>query len=246
MSIVQEIRQKIDIVTVIGSHVSLKKHGREYIGICPFHGEKTPSFFVNPQKGVFFCFGCQAKGNIFDFYTKYYNVGFNDALKYFANQAGIELKPITTNDLQKYDYIKKLHMLCELAKNYFSNQLFLDQNRVILDYLLERNLNINIIKHFDLGYCPVNNDKLFEILKANDANEEDLLEIGLKNFSSKGSIYESFKDRIIFPIKDIQGRVIAFGGRAVNDSVPKYLNSKESKIFSKKIYYMVYTWQLNI
>lgn len=235
MSTIEDIRNKLDIVQIIGQHIKLKPHGKEYLGICPFHGEKTPSFFVNPAKGVFYCFGCQAKGNVFDFYSKFNNVSFNITLQHFANMLGITLAPLSEKELEQKSYKQKLLNLCTLATNYFKDNLHNTNNVNALNYLLNRGLSLATINNFNLGYSLANNNQLWEVLYANGANEEDLLEIGLKAYNSNGIIYEPFKERIIFPIINLNNQTIAFGGRTMLANVqPKYLNSKESLLFSKK------------
>jgi DNA primase catalytic core len=235
MNIVEEIRAKINIVDIISPTVALKKHGTEYLGRCPFHGEKSASFFVNPRKGVYYCFGCGVKGNVFDFYMQTNNTSFAETLEIFAQKLNIVLPKNSGINKESADKKQKLLKTLSLANTYFKEQLHLKNNTFALDYLLKRGLSEDIIKIFELGYAKENNNELFEILNANGIFEEDLLEAGLKSYNANGLIYEPFRERIMFPIKNTKGETIAFGGRGLNNDVmPKYLNSKENLVFSKK------------
>ena len=235
MDIVEEIRNKISLVDLVSQKVKLTKKGREYIGNCPFHTEKSPSFYVNPTKGFYYCFGCGAKGNAFNFCMEIYHISFREALQMLATQCNIVLdekfvfKENTAND--------NLYKICKIANEYFVNNLYQDNPHCknAYNYLIKRGLTPQIIKDFQLGYASFDNKKLFDLLLSENIYEEDILEVGLKSYSQNNNdLYEFFRNRIIFPITNPSGKIIAFGGRVLDDSKPKYLNTKESHIFHKK------------
>lgn len=233
---INQLRDTISIVDVVQEKVSLTKKGREYMGLCPFHGEKTPSFYVNPNKGFYYCFGCQSKGNIFTFYQEIYKMSFFEAIESLANKAGLSVpSKLNLNDAFKEDTKKNILIsICEKAKNYYSKNLFLAENKKYLDYLKNRGLKKETIEYFNLGLSLNSTIELWGELEKEGFYVEDILEVGLKNHNQKGDIYDFFRNRIIFPIKDNLGKTIAFGGRGMGDEIPKYLNTKESYIFHKK------------
>ncbi len=235
MDIVEEIRNKISLVDVVSKKVKLTKKGKEYIGNCPFHNEKTPSFYVNPAKGFYYCFGCSAKGNVFNFYMEIYHISFKETLQILAKECNIVLDE---KNFFKEDKSKdNLYKICKLANEYFVNNLYQDnsQSKKAYNYLINRGFSLQTIKDFKLGYASLSNKKLFDLLLSEKLYDEDVLEVGLKNYSQNNNeMYEFFRDRIIFPITNASGQIIAFGGRVLDDSKPKYLNTKESKIFHKK------------
>jgi DNA primase len=229
---IEKIRNALSIVEVVKEKVKLSKKGREYQGLCPFHGEKTPSFYVNATKGFYYCFGCQAKGNIFNFYMDIYHMSFVEAIEALAKKANISL-PQNIN-FQANDQKQKLYDICTLAKNYFVKQLNSVAGVESLQYLQSRGISKESIQKFELGYACGNNSELWKLCEQQNIYEEDLLILGLKNHSKNGDSYDFFHDRLMFPIKDKQGRTIGFGGRTLTSENPKYLNSKESPIFYKK------------
>ncbi|MDR0483712.1 MAG: DNA primase, partial [Alphaproteobacteria bacterium] len=231
-----QLRDTISIVDVVQERVSLSKKGREYLGLCPFHNEKSPSFYVNPQKGFYYCFGCSAKGSIFTFYQEIYGMSFAEAVKALAEKAGIALpQKLNLSEVYKEDTRKKtLIGIAEEARAYFSKNLFAPEGKKALDYLKNRGLSLETIKQFNLGFTLSSSQPLWESLERNGIHDEDILEVGLKNHNQKGELYDFFRNRVIFPIADNLGKTIAFGGRGMGDEMPKYLNSKESYIFHKK------------
>ena len=231
-----QLRDSISIVDVVQEKVSLTKKGREYMGLCPFHGEKTPSFYVNPAKGFYYCFGCQAKGNIFTFYQEVYKMTFTEAVENLAQKAGINIPAkLNLSEAFKEDSKKNnLISICESANHYFVQNLFSLEGKQALDYLRARGLKKETIEYFNLGFALNSSKPLWDELEKNGHYDEDILEIGLKNHNQKGDIYDFFRNRVIFPIKDAFGKTIAFGGRGMADEIPKYLNTKESHIFHKK------------
>lgn len=233
--ILDTIRQKISLIDVISRVVSLAPKGREYTGCCPFHSEKTPSFFVNPYKGFYYCFGCGAKGNIFSFYCNYYHLSFVEALNQIATDWGIEL-PKNVN-YKSFEVNRSLESINKNFLDYCVSNL--SKNEKVKKYLLDRCLSKIIIKKFDIGYSEEYGEN--DIIRSGSIPYEDILELGLLSVSKKGYLYPTFKNRIIFPIRDISGKILGFGGRVLDDSLPKYLNSKDSKLFSKrKILYGLY------
>jgi DNA primase len=234
MDILEILRDKISIVEVVSQKVSLQKKGREYTGCCPFHSEKTPSFYVNPQKGFYYCFGCGAKGNIFNFYMEIYRYSFKESVIELAKQFNITLPAnLVLNQTPSYN---QLFELTSLVNDYFMQNLIAPKvdSQKAYSYLLNRGLSAEIIKKFKIGYASLYNEEIFNTMVNKNIKEEDILETGLKSFSSHGEIYEFFRNRIIFPIFNIKNQIVAFGGRVLDDSKPKYLNSKESSIFHKK------------
>ncbi len=223
----EQIKDTISIVAEISKITTLHKKGREYTGCCPFHKEKTPSFYVNPIKGFYYCFGCGAKGNIFNFYTDYYRMSFPEAVKSLADQAGIKIPK--SFKIETIDYKKKYYELTNAFADYSSKQLLHSIDAI--NYLKNRGIKEKTLKEFYLGYIPHKYEDFFN--NYSDYYTE-ILDIGLKAMSERQQEYTFLRNRIIFPILDIKGNIIAFGGRTLTDENPKYLNTKESKIFSKK------------
>lgn len=231
-STVQQIKQRLSIVDEVRTSVKLTKKSRNYVGLCPFHKEKTPSFTVDVSKEVFHCFGCGEGGDIFAFVMKIQNISFPQALEYLADKAGVQLtyKKVDKHEQEKN---KNLYELLSEANLFFQSNLFNNEGKEALNYLYGRNLNYDIIKKFEIGFAT-NNNKLTQHLLNSGYTQEQLMEVGLKA-RGENNIYEVFRNRIIFPIKNIKGQVIAFGGRGINSKdLPKYLNSKDSSVFHKK------------
>ncbi|MDK8639647.1 DNA primase [Niallia taxi] len=233
---VNEVKQAIDIVDVIGEHVALTKQGRNYLGLCPFHGEKTPSFSVSPEKQIFHCFGCHAGGNVFTFLMDLQGYSFQEAAFHLAERANVDLgvelqesgnKPAISKDLQQM-----LDAHDQLTKFYHHILVNTTDAEHALQYLLDRGFTREVIEKFQIGYAPNQWDFAVKYLKKYDAS---LMEkAGLIIKSEKGDKYfDRFRDRIMFPIYDRNGNPIAFSGRTLGDSTPKYLNSPETPIFNK-------------
>lgn len=230
----EEIKSRVDIVDFISEYVSLKKAGQNWRGLCPFHSEKTPSFMVSPSKQIFHCFGCGSGGDIFAFLVKYENLTFKESLNLLAKRAGVEL-----SDSSKYGTARgEKEPLMGLYKDAnFFYQENLRKNPAAMSYLAKRGIDTGSQKLFSIGYAPEKWDALFSYLKRKDYKPEIIKKAGLVSSGTKG-YYDAFRNRIIFPIFDLRGDVVAFGGRVMDDSLPKYLNSSESLIFSKsKILY---------
>ena len=233
--VVEEVRMKNDIVDVISGYVRLQKKGSNYFGLCPFHNEKSPSFSVSPGKQMYYCFGCGAGGNVFTFIMEYENYTFAEAIKYLADRAGVALPEIEYSEEAKKQENKRgilLEINKEAAK-YFYYQLRGEQGRIAYRYLTERQLLEETIKNFGLGYSNKYSDDLLKYLKKQGYSDKLLSEAGLVNHDEKNGMYDKFWNRVMFPIQDINHRVIGFGGRVMGDGKPKYLNSPETPVFDK-------------
>ncbi|RQD75463.1 MAG: DNA primase, partial [Candidatus Syntrophonatronum acetioxidans] len=234
---IEEVRQHFDLVEVISGYTSLKKAGRNYTGLCPFHSEKTPSFTVSPEKQLYHCFGCGAGGNVFSFIMAVENLSFPEAVKFLANRAGITLPERQLSEQgKKIKIIKEeLAEINELSMKYFQQVLFkTEMGKKALNYLIRRGLDKEIIKKFQLGYSLPQWDKLINFLKGKGYTQENILKAGLASRSERGSYYDRFRNRIMFPIFNQQNMVIGFGGRVMDDSQPKYLNSPETILYNKR------------
>ena len=233
--LVEEIRSKNDIVDVISSYVRLEKKGSSYFGLCPFHNEKSPSFSVSRQKQMYYCFGCGAGGNVFTFLMEYENFSFLEALKYLADRAGVELpEPEYSGEAKKRADIKAILLeMNKVAAQYFYVQLLRPQGGHALTYLKDRKLSDDTIKAFGLGYSNKYSDDLYKFLKSKGYKDEMIAQAGLISVDEKQGVYDKFWNRVMFPIMDVNSRVIGFGGRVMGDAKPKYLNSPETIIFDK-------------
>jgi len=231
--LISEIIEKNDIVDVISQYMNLKKSGRNYVGLCPFHSEKTPSFNVSPDKQLFYCFGCGVGGNVSTFIQKIEKLNYPESLAFLAERAGIELK-VAPNEKEKEKSRRKklLYKINREAARFFYNNLKIQSPAI--KYLKDRGLSIDTIRKFGLGYSLDSWDSLKKYLAAKGISPELVCSAGLlvkKNNSD--DYYDRFRNRIMFPIIDLKGNVIAFGGRVMDDSKPKYLNSPETEIYSK-------------
>ncbi|MCP4394257.1 MAG: DNA primase [Alphaproteobacteria bacterium] len=235
-----ELRARISVADVVGRRVKLTKKGREYQGLCPFHNEKTPSFTVNEEKGFYHCFGCGAHGDIIKFEMEIGGLGFMEAIEKLAAQAGMQVPKSTPQNIEKEKKRTTLIETIEFACDFFEKQLRMPTGKEAYSYLLQRGLSKETIKKFRLGFAPSGN-ALKAALSRENIQEGLGLEAGLIGKSTDRSrpSYDYFRNRIIFPIMDIKGRPIAFGGRVMDDNVqPKYLNSPETSLFHKgKILY---------
>tara|TARA_B100001057_G_scaffold498744_1_gene606883 strand:- start:1228 stop:3006 length:1779 start_codon:yes stop_codon:yes gene_type:complete len=227
-----EIRLRVKVSQVVGKYVQLKKRGKEFIGLSPFKNEKTPSFTVNDEKGFYHCFSTGEHGNIFDFLMKTRSLKFGEAVRTLASEAGMQIFKFTKYDKEKEEKYERYKQIIKEYSDYFQNQLFEKKNLFALDYLKERKLSEDAIKKFKLGYVPVNN--FFEQL-SKKYSTEDIKSTGLYYFVEKSQKFvDRFKNRIIFPIFNLSGDVIAFGGRIINDTnLAKYINSPETEFFKK-------------
>lgn len=225
-----DLKAQLNIVDIIGREVQLKKSGSNYMGLCPFHSEKTPSFSVNEGKQFFHCFGCGKSGDVIGFVQEYYKLPFMEAVEKLATENGIKLPERRTSG-PKIDY-DKYHGINAKAARFFYNSLGIKGNKG-LAYLRKRGLTNETITAFGLGYAPASGHALVDFLRKEGVADEDMLKLGLANQGREG-LYDKFRDRVMFPIISTQDKVIGFGGRAIADIKPKYLNSPESEIFLKK------------
>lgn len=232
--IVEEVRSRNDIVDVISGYVKLQKKGSNYFGLCPFHSEKSPSFSVSPSKQMYYCFGCGAGGNVITFIMEYENYSFPEALAFLADRAGIEL-PKVEYDKEAREQADLKAVLLEInrtAANYFYYQLKQPHGQIGYRYLKERKLSDETIKRFGLGFANKTSDDLYRYLKSKGYADQILKETGLVTIEERGT-HDKFWNRVMFPIMDVNNRVIGFGGRVMGDGTPKYLNSPETKLFDK-------------
>ncbi len=225
---IDSVLEKIDIVELIRPRIHLKRSGQNWSGLCPFHQEKTPSFSVSAVKQFFYCFGCHAHGNAIKFLMQYDRLSFIDAITQLANQAGMVI-PINENP--KAASYKPLYQLLNRLTDYYQQQLI--NNKTAYDYLIQRGLTDEIIKHYRLGYAPDSWELIQRELKFNAIENKQLSTLGMISISSRET-YAKMRQRVMFPIRNIKGDVIAFGGRILNNAInPKYLNSPETPIFHK-------------
>ena len=233
--LIEEVRSRNDIVDVISGYVHLQKKGANYFGLCPFHNEKSPSFSVSRSKQMYYCFGCGAGGNVFTFLMEYENDTFPEAVKALADRAGISLPEADESEEAKREQSKRSRLLAinKEAAKYFYFQLRAKQGEPGLHYLRKRQLTDETIHRFGLGYAIKTADDLVLYLKGKGYSEELIREAGLCNTDEKHGMYDKFWNRVMFPIEDINHRVIGFGGRVMGDGKPKYLNSPETPIFDK-------------
>ncbi|MDY4693910.1 MAG: DNA primase [Blautia sp.] len=233
--IIEEVRSKNDIVDVVSQYVKLNKRGSTYFGLCPFHNEKTPSFSVTPSRQMYYCFGCGAGGNVFNFVMEYENFTFGEALKALADRAGVELPRMEYSSQAREKAQKKSTLLeiNKLAASYFYYQLRGENGKKAYEYLKGRHLSDETMQKFGLGYSDKYSDDLYKYLKSKNYSDELLRESGLFNVDERHGMYDKFWNRVIFPIMDVNSRVIGFGGRVMGDGKPKYLNSPETMIFDK-------------
>lgn len=233
--LVEEIRIRNDIVDVIGSYVKLQKKGSNHMGLCPFHNEKSASFSVSSSKQMYHCFGCGVGGNVFTFIMEYENYTFVEALKLLAERAGIKLPEAEySEEEKKAANIKgKLLEINKEAAKYYFYQLKSERGQAAYDYLKNRELSDETIKQFGLGYSNKTGDDLYQYLKHLGYDDMILKDSGLINMDETRKVYDKFWNRVMFPIMDVNNRVIGFGGRVMGDGMPKYLNSPETKLFDK-------------
>ncbi|MBQ1173425.1 MAG: DNA primase [Lachnospiraceae bacterium] len=233
--LVEEVRQKNDIVDVVSGYVRIKQKGANYVGLCPFHNEKTGSFSVSPSRQIFKCFGCGIGGNVFTFVMQYENYTFVEAMKMLAERAGIKLPEAEYDENAKKAMNKKARIM-ELNKdaaNYFYFQLRAPQGEVGMKYFKNRELSDEIMKKFALGYANVKSDDLVLYLKSKGYTDNEIVDSGVASFHEKYGLHDKFWNRVMFPIQDINNKVIGFGGRVIGEGEPKYLNSPETVVFDK-------------
>jgi DNA primase len=236
-SFADRVKQQADIVRVVGEYVRLKKNGQNFMGLCPFHAEKSPSFAVHPTKQIYHCFGCQVGGDVFKFVMEMEKCAFPEAIRIVAEKCGIavpsakERSPEERRENQQRAVILEMH---RTAQTFFAKQLeSTPEGRVARAYLEDRGLDMQAIEQFGIGYAPSGGDALLRLLRAKYKDEKTLVDSGLVSRDQSGRLFDRFRRRITFPIANEGGKIVAFGCRALGDDMPKYLNSPETPIYSK-------------
>ncbi|MFQ5740010.1 MAG: DNA primase, partial [Acidobacteriota bacterium] len=233
---IDKVRTSVSIVELVSNYVSLKKSGQNYAGLCPFHGENTPSFLVSDSKQIFKCFGCGAGGDVFKFAVLIENLSFPEAIQFLAERSGIPLPPRGDRpDGDQGEQRRRLLEIMSLAHRFFQHCLRGSTGEQARRYLERRGLDAGTIDKFSLGFAP-GGHQLVELLAKEGQTEEDLLACGLVKEGQTGRVYERFRNRIMFPIRDLSGHTIAFGGRTLGDGVPKYLNSPDTPLYKKSLH----------
>ncbi|MEC7958350.1 MAG: DNA primase [Pseudomonadota bacterium] len=233
--ILNEIKDKISVSQVVEKTVQLKKRGKEFVGLSPFTKERTPSFTVNDEKQFYHCFSTNKHGDIFTFLVEVGGLSFPEAVEKLADEAGVQLRTFSPAEEEKFNKSKKLYEALEISKSFFSSQIFDNDNSLALRYLKNRGLSNDIVNSYEIGYAPKGN-KLEKYLMSNGVSHEIMTLAGMtiKDENKKDNFYDRFRNRIIFPIRDIRNRVVGFGGRVINtEDQPKYLNSPETPVFHK-------------
>ena len=231
-SFMDELKLRSDIVDVVSSYVSLKRHGRNMVGLCPFHGEKTPSFNLYPQSGSFYCFGCGVGGDVITFIRMIENLDYIDAVKFLAQRAGLEV-PIDNREDGLSKLKKRIYEANREAARYYHYNLYDAKSKEGYNYFKSRGLSDRTIKHFGLGYAADSRFNLVNYLTSKGFTNEELLEANLAIKSRNGVVIDRFFGRVMFPIIDLRGNVVAFGGRVLSDIKPKYLNTADTLVFKK-------------
>lgn len=231
--IIEEVRQSNDIVDIISQYMHLKRSGRNYFGLCPFHNEKSPSFSVSPDKQIFHCFGCGVGGNVFTFLMKIEGISFIEAVQSLAERANIQLPTFENSiDSAREELKTKVYKVNEFTATFYHENLYKPTAKEAQEYIKKRKLTNDILKSFRIGFSG-RFDELYKALKKEGFNDPEILESGLVNRNDNGAYIDRYRNRLMFPICDARGRVIAFGGRVLDDSKPKYINSPENIVYSK-------------
>ena len=231
--IIDEVIRSNDIVEVISQYIHLKRSGRNYFGICPFHNEKSPSLSVSPEKQIFHCFGCGVGGNVITFVRKIEDIGYRESIQLLAEKANITL-PTIQNDLEsrKDELRAKVYKVNSYTAEYYHKRLYTPAAKLGQEYVKRRKLNNETLENFKIGFSG-KFDELYKSLRQNGFQDEEILESGLVNKNDNGTYIDRYRNRLMIPICDERGRVIAFGGRVLDDSKPKYINSPENVVYSK-------------
>ena len=231
--ILDEVKNSNDIVEVISQYIHLKRSGRNYFGLCPFHNEKSPSFSVSPDKQIFHCFGCGVGGNVISFISKIEGIGFKEAIEVLAEKANITLPTIENNVDSKREELKaKVYKVNNYAAEFYHKRLYETSSKIAQEYVKKRKLNNETLQSFKIGFSG-RFDELYQALKKEGFQDEEILESGLVNKNDNGKYIDRYRNRLMIPILDERNRVIAFGGRVLDDSKPKYINSPENIVYSK-------------
>lgn len=231
--IIDEVRQTNDIVDIVSQYVHLKRSGRNFFGLCPFHNEKSPSFSVSPDKQIFHCFGCGVGGNVFTFLSRIEGISFIEAVQSLAERANIQLPTLqNSQDTYKEELKAKVYKVNEFTAQFYHENLYKPEAKLAQEYIKKRKLTNNTLKAFRIGFSG-KFDELYNALKKQGFEDKEILESGLVNRNDNGKYIDRYRNRLMFPICDARGRVIAFGGRVLDDSKPKYINSPENIVYSK-------------
>ena len=231
--LIEEVRQNNDIVDIISQYVHLIRKGRNYFGLCPFHNEKSPSFSVSPDRQIFHCFGCGVGGNVYTFLMKIEGITFKEALEQLAERANIQLPTLESNaDTAKEELKSKVYKVNEFTAEFYHQNLYKPTAKIAQEYVKKRRMNKETLEAYRIGYSG-KFDELYKALKAQGFGEKEILESGLVNKNENGTYIDRYRNRLMFPICDVRGKVIAFGGRVLDDSKPKYINSPENVVYSK-------------
>ncbi len=233
--IIESIKTRLDLLDLVQRYIDLRQSGTRWMGVCPFHQETKPSFSVNPERGLFYCFGCQASGDIIDFYCRINGLEFVEGVKELAREAGVDFQAsdYARGDKRQPSLRKQCYEMHVLAQTYFRQSIRDDSSQEVRSYLKHRGLDKDIVESFGLGWSPRSWNGLNYFLKKNGYAPEQGVTAGLLSKNQKGNIYDRFRGRVTFPIYDLSGRVVAFGGRVVDQGEPKYLNSSDTPIFKK-------------
>ena len=232
-NILNEIQDKCDIVEIISGYIPLKPSGRNFKACCPFHHEKTPSFIVSPDKQIYHCFGCNSGGNAFNFIKEYEKMDFIDAVKMLAEKTGVKLPESRSNEEQDSSIVSAVYTANDIAANYYSNLLEKTSSAEPKRYIAKRGLDASIIKKFRIGYADSSWKGLLDYLSGRGIKQDTIVRAGLIIKGKENSYYDLFRNRVIFPIFDVRDRVIGFGARVMDDTLPKYINSPETAVYKK-------------
>ena len=231
--IIEEVRQNNDIVDIISQYVHLTRKGRNYFGLCPFHNEKSPSFSVSPDRQIFHCFGCGVGGNVYTFLMKIEGITFKEALEILAERANIQLPTLENSTNNSKEELKsKVYKVNEFTAEFYHQNLYKPTAKIAQEYVKKRKLNQETLQAYKIGFSG-KFDELYKALKQQGFGEKEILESGLVNKNDNGTYIDRYRNRLMFPICDSRGKVIAFGGRVLDDSKPKYINSPENVVYSK-------------
>ena len=231
--VIEEVISRNDIVDVISGYIKLKKNGSSYVGLCPFHNEKSPSFSVSGTKQMYHCFGCGVGGNVIHFVSKIENLDFKDTIEMLANRANIELPTLNNFEDDKTAKLKsRIYQINEETAKFYHENLYKPTSKQAQEYIKKRRLDNKTLKSFLIGYSG-NFDELYRMLKSKGFSNEEILASSLVNKTDDGKFIDRFRKRLMIPIQDTRGRFIAFGGRVLDDSKPKYINSPENVVYSK-------------
>ena len=231
--LIDEVRQNNDVVDIISQYVHLTRKGRNYFGLCPFHNEKSPSFSVSPDRQIFHCFGCGVGGNVYTFLMKIEGITFKESLEQLAERANIQLPTLQSNaDTAKEELKSKVYKVNEFTAEFYHQNLYKPTAKIAQEYVKQRKMNRETLEAYRIGYSG-KFDELYKALKAQGFGEQEILESGLVNKNDNGTFIDRYRNRLMFPICDARGKVIAFGGRVLDDSKPKYINSPENIVYSK-------------